>query len=330
VLDDMGIPRNHMHMNGSGVNTYIFANSKNEGHLVRFLWKTLQGVENLLDGDITDKHLHFSQHTKDLYEAISTGKFPKWELYVQRLPLHPNLEELGFDPLDVTKLWPPHIVPENLVGVMELNEWPGNLFNEMEMIAVTPGRLVPGILPSDDKMLQARLFAYGDAQRYRLGVNHQLLPINRPRCPFLHDDFAGPYVDGLMNTLNVTSEFNYFPSTFNSNIKENPLVAPDAGERVNGAKVRRQIPEVGDDFQQPRERYSLWDVDRRQRFAMRWATMLTANKMDTDDGIKVRNIWLNRLKKVSAELRKDIDKYMNSNDPAYQKFKKEFCVTSPC
>jgi catalase len=66
---------------------------------------------------------------------------------------------------------------------MELNRNPENYFAEVEQSAFNPANIVPGISFSPDKMLQGRLFSYGDAQRYRLGVNHHLIPVNAPRCP---------------------------------------------------------------------------------------------------------------------------------------------------
>ncbi len=64
------------------------------------------------------------------------------------------------------------------VGVLELNRNSENYFAEVEQAAFNPANIVPGIGFSPDKMLQGRLFSYGDAQRYRLGVNHHLIPVN--------------------------------------------------------------------------------------------------------------------------------------------------------
>lgn len=63
---------------------------------------------------------------------------------------------------------------------MELNKNPENYFATVEQAAFNPASVVPGIGYSPDKMLQGRLFAYGDAARYRLGINHGSLPVNAP------------------------------------------------------------------------------------------------------------------------------------------------------
>ena len=88
------------------------------------------------------------------------------------------------NPFDLTKVWPKGDYPLIEVGVMELNRNPENFFAEVEQAAFSPANIVPGIGFSPDKMLQARLFSYGDTQRYRLGVNFNHIPVNAPQCPF--------------------------------------------------------------------------------------------------------------------------------------------------
>ena len=78
---------------------------------------------------------------------------------------------------------------------MELNRYPDNYFAEVEQAAFSPANVVPGIGFSPDKMLQARLFSYGDTQRYRLGVNFNHIPVNAPKCPF-----HSYHRDGAMRT----------------------------------------------------------------------------------------------------------------------------------
>lgn len=73
-----------------------------------------------------------------------------------------------FDP---TKIWPHGDYPLIRLGKIVLNKNPENYFAETEQSAFSPSHLVPGIEPSADRILQARLFAYPDTQRYRLGVN---------------------------------------------------------------------------------------------------------------------------------------------------------------
>ena len=93
-------------------------------------------------------------------------------------------EDVPYHPFDLTKVWPKEDYPLIEVGEMELNRNPENYFAEVEQAAFNPANVVPGIGFSPDKMLQGRLFSYGDAQRYRLGVNLHQIPVNAPKCPF--------------------------------------------------------------------------------------------------------------------------------------------------
>ena len=122
-------------------------------------------------------------HQRDLFEHIEKGDFPRWKLFVQVMP-ETDAEKLPYHPFDLTKVWYHKDVPMYEVGVLELNRNPENYFAEVEQAAFNPANIVPGIGFSPDKMLQGRLFSYGDAQRYRLGVKHHLIPVNTARCPF--------------------------------------------------------------------------------------------------------------------------------------------------
>jgi len=88
---------------------------------------------------------------------------------------------MPYNPFDLTKVWYKKDFPLIEVGVLELNRNPENYFQEVEQAAFNPAAVVPGISFSPDKMLQGRLFSYGDAQRYRLGVNHHQIPVNSPK-----------------------------------------------------------------------------------------------------------------------------------------------------
>jgi catalase len=207
----------------------------------------------------------------------------------------PNENPFSFDPLDTTKQWPiTDAVPLIEVGVLEFNRNIDNQFLENEMIAFSPSRFVPGIEPSDEKMLQARIFAYADAQRYRLGVNNQMLPINAPRCPF-----TDRHVEGSMNFANPasTQEINYFPSLANpSALREAPSYYHD-DEKVEKAKKVREMMQA-DDFTQPAARYTGWDEARRLRFARRVATTLSGNNVSSD----LLDHWVGIWGKVNADL----------------------------
>uniref|UniRef100_UPI0040398451 catalase n=1 Tax=Variovorax sp. BK018 TaxID=3450241 RepID=UPI0040398451 len=224
VMSDRGIPASYRHMHGFGSHTYSFVNARDERFWVKFHFKTQQGIRNLTDAEAAilvgaDRE----SHQRDLFDAIARGDFPRWTLYVQVMP-EADAESVPYHPFDLTKVWPKKDYPLVEVGVMELNRNPDNFFAEVEQSAFAPNNLVPGIGVSPDKMLQARLFAYSDAQRYRLGVNHHQIPVNAARCPVHSNHRDGAIrVDG-----NYAGLPHYEPNSFGqwqeqSSYREPPL-----------------------------------------------------------------------------------------------------------
>jgi catalase len=184
VMSDRGIPATYRHMHGFGSHTFSLLNAANERYWVKFHFRTQQGIQNLTDAEAEamvgkDRETH----QRDLFDSIEKGDFPRWTLFVQIMP-ETDAARTPYNPFDLTKVWPHGDYPLIEVGVMELNRNPENYFAEVEQVAFNPANVVPGISFSPDKMLQGRLFSYGDAQRYRLGVNHHLIPVNAPRCPY--------------------------------------------------------------------------------------------------------------------------------------------------
>ncbi|OAK67441.1 catalase KatA [Lederbergia galactosidilytica] len=181
LMSDRGIPATLRHMNGYGSHTFKWVNAEGEAVWVKYHFKTEQGVKNL-DVKLAEKLAgeNPDYHTEDLFNAIEKGHLPKWKLYVQIMPIE-DANTYRFDPFDVTKVWSQKDYPLIEVGEMVLDRNPENYFAEVEQATFSPGTLVPGIEPSPDKMLQGRLFAYHDAHRYRVGTNHQMLPINRAK-----------------------------------------------------------------------------------------------------------------------------------------------------
>ena len=161
------IPYSYRHMHGFGSHTYSFINNKNERIWVKFHLRTLQGIKNLSDEEaaaIIAKDRE--SHQRDLFESIEKGDFPKWKMCVPIMP-EKDAETYRFNPFDLTKVWSHKDYPLIEVGVIELNRNPENYFADVEQSAFNPANVVPGIHFSPDKMLQGRLFAYGDAHRYR-------------------------------------------------------------------------------------------------------------------------------------------------------------------
>ena len=157
---------------------------KNERTWVKFHFKTQQGIKNLTDSESAELIANDRESSqRDLFEAIEKKDYPRWTMYVQIMP-EKDAAKLPYNPFDLTKVWPKKDYPLIEVGTLELNRNPENYHAEVEQSAFNPANVVPGISFSPDKMLQGRLFSYGDAQRYRLGVNHGQIPVNAPRCPF--------------------------------------------------------------------------------------------------------------------------------------------------
>ncbi len=183
VMSDRGIPATYRNMHGFGSHTFSLINADNERYWVKLHMKCMQGIKNLTDAEAqTLIGKDRESHQRDLYAAIERGDFPKWKFFIQVMP-EMDAIKAAYNPFDLTKVWPHSDYPLIGVGMLELNRNPANYFAEVEQAAFNPANIVPGIGFSPDKMLQGRLFSYGDAQRYRLGVNHNQIPVNQPRCP---------------------------------------------------------------------------------------------------------------------------------------------------
>src|SRR5512138_254558 len=192
LMSDRGLPQSVRHMNGYGSHTYSFLNEDGERFWVKFHFKTQQGHRFWTNAEAEQVVGKTRESTQaDLYGAIESGDFPKWTLYVQVMP-ETDAEKTPYNPFDLTKVWPHGDYPLIEVGVMELNRNPDNYFAEIEQAAFSPSNIVPGIGFSPDKMLQARIFSYADAHRYRLGTHYEALPVNAPKCPVHHYHKDGP------------------------------------------------------------------------------------------------------------------------------------------
>lgn len=210
VMSDRGIPASYRHMHGFGSHTFSLYNEKNERVWVKFHMKTQQGIKNLTDEEaqkIVSKDRE--SHQRDLYEAIENGEFPRWTMYFQ-IMTEEQARNSKVNPFDVTTVWKHKDYPLIEVGVLELNRNPENYFADVEQAAFSPAHVIPGIGLSPDKLLQGRLFSYGDAQRYRLGVNHDQIPVNmaKTRVHAYHRD-GQMRVDG-----NYGSIKGYQPNSF--------------------------------------------------------------------------------------------------------------------
>ncbi|MBC3870984.1 catalase [Undibacterium oligocarboniphilum] len=208
LFSDRGTPDGYRHMDGFGSHTFSLINANGDKVFVKWHLRTLQGIKNLSAADavrIAGSDPDYAQ--RDLFQAIAKKDFPRWEMRIQ-VATEQQLKDwearTGWNPFDLTKVWPHADFPLHPVGILELNRNPDNYHAEVEQVAFSPANVVPGMGYSPDKMLQGRLFAYHDAQLYRVGTNHQHLPVNAPRCPF-HNQQR----DGSMAIHNDGAASNY-------------------------------------------------------------------------------------------------------------------------
>ncbi|WP_313916192.1 catalase, partial [Tahibacter sp.] len=205
VYSDLGTPTGYRFMDGSSVHAYKFVNAAGDYRYVKFRWASKQGVRTLDAKQVAEVQARdFNHLTRDLVDAIARKEYPQWDLFIQVLEAG-QLAGFDFDPLDATKIWPD--VPETRIGTMTLNRNPSNVFQETEQSAFAPANLVPGIEPSEDRLLQGRIFSYADTQLYRVGANGLQLPINRPVAAVLNGN-----QDGAANIRATTTDVNYQPS----------------------------------------------------------------------------------------------------------------------
>lgn len=261
LFSDRGIPKGIPYMNGYGSHTYSFINATQERFWVKFHFKTQQGIQTMMQEEanrIVGEDADY--HVRQLFETIERGEFPKWTLNVQIMP-EAEAETYPINPFDLTKVWPHADYPLIEVGVMELNRNPDNYFAEVEQSAFSPANVVPGISFSPCKMLQGRIFAYADAHRYRLGVNFEQLPINRPHAVEVNNYQRDGYMrfDG-----NDGASVNYDPNDFHGPeadpaFKEPPL-------KISGdADWYDQKRGVDADYIQPGDLYRLMPADEQIR-----------------------------------------------------------------
>lgn len=242
VMSDRGIPASFRNMHFFGEHTFSLYNDKNERVWCKFHFRTQQGIKNLSNEEAAKINgMDREHHGMDLFNAIENGDYPKWTMYVQ-IMTEEQAKNHYENPFDITKIWRHKEYPLIEVGELELNRNPENYFAEVEQAAFAPAHVVPGIGFSPDKFLQGRLFAYGDAQRYRLGVNHNLIPVNKPRCPF-----HAYHRDGQMRTDdNYGATTPYEPNSYGEwqdtpALKEPPLA-------VDGAVYNYDEREFDDDY----------------------------------------------------------------------------------
>ncbi len=259
LMSDRGLPQNYRQMHGFGSHTYSFVNAAGERFWVKFHFKSMQGIATWTNAEaeqVIGKDRESAQ--RDLFESIEKGNYPRWRFCIQVMP-ELDAEKTPYNPFDLTKVWPHADYPLIEVGILELNRNPQNYFAEVEQAGLTPANVVPGVGFSPDKMLQARIFSYADAHRYRLGINHHQIPVNQPRCP-VHTYHA----DGAMRLAGHANANAYDePNSFGG-----PAQNPDYAEpplKISGDAARYDHRAGNDDYTQPGNLFRLMPADAQER-----------------------------------------------------------------
>jgi len=282
IMSDRGIPSSYRHMHMFGSHTFSMYNANNERTWVKFHFISQQGIHNL-SSEAAEQLVGRDResHQRDLYQAIEEGNYPKWKLYIQTMT-EEQANTLDYNPFDVTKVWYKGDFPLLEVGELELNRNPDNYFMDVEQAAFSPASVVPGIGFSPDRMLQGRLFSYGDAQRYRLGVNHWQVPVNYPKktanfCPF-HRDGAG-------RVYQNPSTVPYSPNSYGDHKTSNEHQEPALD--LFGAANHWNFREDDDNYyEQPGKLFRLMTDDEKERLFNN-----TAQKMQgTTKDVQLRHI----------------------------------------
>ncbi|MCM5681714.1 catalase [Schlegelella sp. S2-27] len=279
LFSDRGTPDGYRHMHGFGSHTFSFVNAVGERFWVKFHFRSMQGIKNLSVADavrLAGEDPDYAQ--RDLFDAIDSKEFPRWRLCVQVMPeveAESWSKKTGWNPFDLTKVWPYKDYPLIEVGVLELNRNPENYFAEVEQAAFSPANVVPGIGFSPDKMLQGRIFAYHDAHLYRVGTNYQQVPVNKPQCPYhTYQRDGAMRFDG-----NGGSGPNYEPNRFASAPKQAPAYK-EPPLKVSGDADRYDHTVDGDPYTQAGNLFRVLKEDERDRLTSNIAGAMRGVPLD--------------------------------------------------
>ncbi|WP_026553601.1 catalase [Arthrobacter sp. H20] len=301
LMGDRGLPNSWRTMNGYGSHTYMWINEGGEKFWVKYHFKSNQGHE-VLTGDQAEALAgsDADHHLRDLSENITAGNFPSWDLKVQVMPFD-DAKDYRFNPFDLTKVWPQADYPLIPVGKLTLNRNPENYFAQIEQATFAPSNFVPGIAASPDRMLQARIFSYADAHRYRVGTNHAQLPVNAPK-----NEVRNYSKDGAARySFNSPSTPVYAPNSVGGPVADPAQYGPHGGWENDGDLVRaaHSLHAEDDDFGQAGTLYrDVFDDGERARFL---DTITGAVGGVTIDAIRERAIayWTSVDAELGAKLR---------------------------
>jgi len=291
LMGDRGLPSTWRQMQGYGSHTYQWINAAGERFWVKYHLISRQGTSEMTADEaerIAGANADF--YRQDLYEAIERGEFPTWDVKVQIMP-YAEAKTYRFNPFDLTKTWSHKDYPLVDVGHFTLNRNPKNFFAEIEQAAFSPSNQVPGTDISPDKMLMARVFAYPDAQRYRVGPNYAELPVNSPHAAELHNYSQ----DGMLrHSFHAPDVPVYAPNSFGGPAAD-PSAACEGSWESDGELVRTAATLHADDndFGQAGSLYrNVFSPDQKARLL---ATLSGQGKALTVDAVKARFVqyWTN-------------------------------------
>ncbi len=312
LFSDYGTPANYREMVGNGVHAFKWVNEKGEVTYVKYNWKPKQGERNLTAEEAAQIQAHSIEHaTLDLYHEIEKGNYPQWDLYVQMLKRE-DFEKLDFNPIDVTKIWPEELIKPVFAGIMTLNQNPENYFQDVEQAAFSPGTLVPGIEPSEDKLLQGRLFSYFDTQRHRLTGNFQQIPVNESKKARVMTYNQ----DGFMSMRPQQGDVNYQPSTNNPEVKEDTKFKYSKSVFATGTTTSQAVIDKENNFSQAGDLYRSFSKKDRDNLIKNLSGALNAvkNKVITKKMIahfyQADKEYGNRLLKETNLKLSDIQEYL--------------------
>jgi catalase len=299
LMSDRGIPKSYRHVNGYGSHTYSLLNESNERFWVKFHFKTKQGIETLTNEEaakIVAEDRESNQ--RDLFESIEKRNYPQWDFKIQ-IMTEIQAKEFEFNPFDVTKVWSHKDYPLIDVGVLTLKENPKNYFNEIEQASFSPSNIVPGISFSPDKMLQARIFSYPDAHRYRVGTHYEMLPVNRPIV-----DVNTYHLSGSMNAEQKEATKAYYePNSFDGYIENKEFLEPALP--LSGDANRYDHNVNNDNYTQVRDLFNLMSEYQKEQ--------LFNNIAEAMQGVPLEIVerQLGHFEKVSSDYSTGVKKALN-------------------
>ena len=272
LMSDRGIPASYRHMHGFSSHTLSLYNANGERYWVKWHFKTNQGIKTLT-ADESAKQPGFGAQ-KDLVNAIDDKDFPSWTVSLQ-IMTQDEARHYKINPFDLTKVWPHSDYPLVEIGQFELNKNVNNYFMEVEQAAFSPSNLVPGIGISPDKMLQARLLAYPDAHRYRIGTNFNQLEVNRPICPVNNYQRDGFMAQNHLSDKEQISSTNYYPNEDSNAPKPAPEYTEPPLPILADAWIQAYDTEGDDNFSQAGNLFRLMDPETKNAISNQYRQWLT-------------------------------------------------------